>query len=134
MAQTTNKQVTGWVGWIYFAGFLLLLEGFFQIIAGLVALLNDEFYTVVKDTLVVFDVTTWGWIHLILGLAIVAVGTSIFSGHLWARVVAIILVTLNILAQFTFVSAYPIWSTFSIIVGVLVVYALTVHGGETELE
>lgn len=135
MARTNNEQqVTGWVGWIYFAGFLLLIEGFFQITAGLVALLNDQFYAVIKDNLVVFDVTTWGWIHLFLGLLILVVGTSLFSGHLWARVVAMVLVIMNIIGQFVFINAYPIWSIISIIIGVLILYALTVHGAETELE
>ncbi len=130
MARNTQQEVTGWVGWVYFAGFLVLLSGLFQIIAGFTALLNDSFFVVNEGTLAVFDIATWGWIHLILGVLLLVVATSLFNGRAWARVVATILVVLNIVAQFAFIGVYPFWSVTSIILGVLVVYALTVHGGE----
>lgn len=129
MAQN-NNNVTGWVGWVYFAAFMVLLAGIFQLISGFAALLNPDYFRVVNGTLVAFDLTTWGWIHLLLGIALLCVGTALFSGRTWARVVAIILAMLNLLAQFAFLSEYPIWSVIIIAVDVLVIYALTVHGRE----
>ncbi len=131
---TSKPEVTGWVGWVYFAGFLLLLSGSFQIIAGLVALLNDQFYAVAQNTLVVFDITTWGWIHLVLGILLLVVASSVFDGRKWARVVATILTLLYIIGQFTFINVYPIWSIISITLGIFIVYALTVHGNEADIE
>lgn len=130
MATTTSRQVTGWVGWIYFAAFMLVVIGFFQGIIGLTALLNSHFYVAMSGTLLVFDYTTWGWIHLLFGIVALVTGTALFNGSAWARVLATILVTINFLMQFAFVSTYPIWSIIVMVIDVLVLYALTVHGRE----
>jgi hypothetical protein len=125
-----DVQVTGWVGWIYFAGFMLVLSGILQIISGLVALLNDGFYKTAQGTVIVFDFATWGWVHLLLGILVTCIGTALFSGHAWARIAAIILASLNMIAYFTFITAYPIWSIIIIVIDVFIIYALTVHGRE----
>jgi len=134
MAVNSNNTPTGWVGWVYFAAFMLIAIGFFQTILGFTALLNDEFLVSVNGHLLLFDYTTWGWIHLIIGILSMVVGTSLFSGSRWARVVAVVLVLFNFLAQFAFVSVYPVWSIIIMVVDILVVYALTVHGGEAALD
>lgn len=134
MAVNNSNNVTGWVGWVYFAAFMLIALGFFQTILGFTALLNDEFLVSVNGTLLLLDYTTWGWIHLILGIVSMVVGTGLFNGSTWARVIAIILVMLNFFAQFAFVSVYPIWSIIIMVVDVLVLYALTVHGREAALD
>lgn len=130
MAANVSRQVTGWVGWVYFAAFMLVIIGFFQGILGLTALLNDHFYVAMNGTLLVFNYATWGWIHLIFGIVALVTGTALFNGSTWARVVAVILVGINFLMQFAFVSVYPVWSIILMVVDVLVLYALTVHGRE----
>lgn len=133
MANNNGKQVTGWVGWVYFAGFMMLITGILQMIAGLTALLDDKFYVATQRNLLAFDFTTWGWIHLVVGLVILLAGMAVISGHLWGRMVAVILAVLSAVINFVFIPAYPIWSIVVIIVDVLIIYALTIHGGETEL-
>jgi len=130
MANTVRQEVTGWVGWIYFAGFMMLLIGFFQSILGLTALLNNQFYLSLHGRLLVWNYTAWGWIHLIFGVIILLAGMSLFTGSTWTRVVAVILTTFNLMAQFAFVSVYPVWSIIMMVIDVLILYALTVHGGE----
>ena len=130
MVQSNKPVRSGWVGWVYFAAFMLVLTGFFQIIVGLTALLNDTYFVAVKSTLLVLDFTTWGWVHLGFGVITLLAGMSLFNGSTWARVVAILLAVLNLLTQFAFVSVYPVWSIIMMVVDVLVIYALTVHGGE----
>jgi hypothetical protein len=136
MATNNNKAngVTGWVGWVYFAAFMLIAIGFFQTILGFTALLNDQWLVSVGGKLLLLDYTTWGWIHLILGIVSMVVGTGLFNGSTWARVIAVILVLFNFMAQFAFVSVYPVWSIIIMVVDVLVLYALTVHGQEAALE
>jgi hypothetical protein len=134
MARNSNEDVTGWVGWVYFAGFMMIVLGIFQSIVGLTALLNDTFYVKLQAHLLVLDYTKWGWVHLLFGVLIIVVGSNLFSGKTWARVLATGLVTLNLIAQFAFVSVYPIWSIIMMIVDVLVIYALTVHGGEAKID
>ncbi len=128
MAQ--NNKVTGWVGWVYFAAFMVVLAGLFQLITGFAALLSPDFYKVVNGSLLVLDLTTWGWVHMLLGIALLCVGTALFSGKTWARVAAVVLVMFNLIAQFAFLSEYPLWSFIIIAVDVLIIYALTVHGHE----
>lgn len=127
-----NQEVTGWIGWGYFAACLLVMVGFFQMIMGLSALVNDEFYVALDGNLLLLDFTTWGWIHLTLGLFVLIAGLSLFTGSLWARVVAILLASINLVVQFSFVGVYPIWSIILMVIDTLVIYALTVHGDEME--
>lgn len=130
----TQPEKSGWTGWVYFAAFMMTVMGVFQILIGLTALLNDRFYAAANGHLVVFDFTHWGWVHLLFGIVVLMAGTSLFSGHTWARVVAMILATLNLLLQFAFVSAYPVWSIIVMVVDIIIIYALTVHGGELKRE
>lgn len=129
-----QKSPSGWVGWVYFAGAMMLLAGGMQIIAGLTALFNDEYYVVTENALVALDYTTWGWVHLLLGILVFCAGSAIFAGRAWGRTVGVFLAVLAGLSQLAFISAYPFWSIIAVIVNVFVVYALTVHGDETELE
>lgn len=133
MAKNNGNEVSGWVGWIYFAGFLMLVMGILQAIAGFTALLNDKYYLVHSQGLAVFNFTTWGWIHLILGIVVLMAGTAVLSGHVWGRVVAVLLAMLSLVANFVFIAAYPLWSIIAIVIDVLIIYALTVHGSEMNM-
>lgn len=131
MAGSGYGRVTGWVGWIWFAAIMLIMVGVFNIIDGLAALFKDDYYVITRSgQLLAFNFTTWGWIHLLLGIVLTVTGFFLFSGKLWARIVAICAATLNAIAQLAFLSAYPIWSVLIIALDVLVIWALTVHGEE----
>lgn len=135
MATNVNsKEVTGWVGWVYFAAFMLLLNGILQVVAGLAALLRDTYYVVGERALLAFDYTTWGWVHLVLGVVVICAGVALFQGSLWARIVAILLAMGNFVAQFAFIQSYPVWSITAMIIDLIVIYALTVHGGEAKAD
>src|SRR6478609_5470197 len=98
----TQSEVTGWVGWIYFAAMMMLIVGGLQAINGLVALFNKGFYIVGSSGLVVWNYTTWGWIHMILGILLIITGLSLMSGRTWARVLASIVVVLNAIDNLVF--------------------------------
>jgi len=84
-------EPTGWVGWIIFAGTMLVILGIFHAIQGLVALFNDSVYLVGPKGLVInVDYTAWGWIHLIGGIIVVLAGVALFAGKMWARILAVI--------------------------------------------
>jgi hypothetical protein len=130
-SELRRSDVTGWVGWIVFAAFFMIINGIFGALQGLTALLRDESYFVVnKDGLLTFDYTSWGWIHLILGIVLIVVGIFLLRGAAWARVLAVILVGLHMIAQFGFLSAFPVWGIITIAVDVVILYALLVHGRE----
>jgi len=125
-----NNTPSGWVGWAYFAAFMVMFLGIFEAMAGLAAIFKDNFYLVTQTHLLVFNFTTWGWINLILGIIIFLAGLELLRGAMWARIVALFLAVLSLVANAGFIDAYPIWSILMMIVDVLVIYALTVHGSE----
>ena len=119
-----------WAGWLLFAAFLLGLAGAFNVIEGIAALAKDEVFAVRKGQLLVFDYTTWGWIMLLLGVAMILVALGLNGARGWARITALILVGLHALAQIGFISAQPLWSLLVIGLDVVVIYALTVRWDE----
>ena len=116
------------VGWAGFAGVMLILIGIMDFIQGLVALVNDEFFVIDDDWVVKFDVTAWGWIHIILGIVLVASGIGIFSGNLAARIVGIVVASVAMVANFAWLPYYPVWSIILIAISGAVIWALTAHG------
>ncbi len=131
MASHTRSEATGWVGWIVFAGTLLLLDGIFQFVIGLVSAFNHTWYAIVGQShMLVWNYTTWGWIQMLIGVILAAVGLSLFSGSMVGRVFGVIIAGISAIANLAFIGVYPIWSLVVIAVDVLVMYALIVHGGE----
>ena len=119
-------QATGWVGGGYvFAGVIMIMVGVFQAIAGLAALFEDEFFVVTSDYIFKVNTTTWGWIHLILGLLVVFAGYALFAAKTWARVIGVTLATLSAIANFIFIPYYPFWAILIISLDVWVIWALT---------
>jgi hypothetical protein len=108
-----------------FAGVIMLLVGAFHVIAGLVAILDDQFYVVTRNYTYNLDVTGWGWIHLIAGALVVLGGIYVFSGATWARIFGITLAVLSAIANFFFVPYYPFWSLLIIALDVWVVWSLS---------
>ena len=128
-----RPQATGWVGYVVFAGVMLIMLGGFQVIEGLVAIFRDDYYLVTRSGLLLtMDFTAWGWTHLILGLIAVGTGIGVLLGQTWARVTGIIIAVLSALANIAFLPAYPIWGTIIIALDVLAIYALSVHGREVQ--
>ncbi len=129
MAQN-NNEVTGWTGWVFFAGFMMIIMGFLQTISGLTALLNSDWLLATPERLLFLNFTAWGWAHLLLGIVVLIAGFYVMHGSTWARIVAIILAALSLIANLAYVNTYPIWSIAIMIIDVLVIYALIVHGKE----
>jgi hypothetical protein len=125
-----NNTPTGWVGWAYFASFMMMGLGILEGIAGLAGIFKDNYYLVTQSHLIAFNYTTWGWIHLILGIIIFMAGLELLRGATWARILASFLAVLSLIANMSFLNAYPLWSIIMMIIDVMVIYALTVHGGE----
>ena len=132
MSDTSDTQVTGWVGWGVFAAIMLIIAGGFDVLYGFIALFmpDSAYLTTSGGALFVFDVQGWGWWHVISGALLVLVGAALFSGATWARVVAVILVIINAIGQLFLLPVQPWWSLIILTLDVLVIYALTVHGRE----
>jgi hypothetical protein len=128
-----DEEATGWVGWVVFAAVMMGILGVFHGIAGLTALFNDEYYLVSQNGLVVeADYTTWGWVHLGLGILIVLAALSLAAGHMFGRVAGVVIASVSAVANVAFLAAYPVWSVIMIALDVIVIYAIVVHGRELE--
>lgn len=132
MANKNSNEVTGWVGWIFFAGFMMILTGSFKAIWGVVALFNSDWLVAHNGELLYLDLTSWGWWQLILGLVMLFAGFAVMQGATWARVVGVIAATVSAITQLVIADQHPLWSIMIVVVDVLVIYALTVHGDELE--
>jgi hypothetical protein len=135
MAQYTDssyreaKPLSGWaIGALSFAASIMIVIGFFQVIAGLTAIFDDEFYVVAQNYVFDLDPSAWGWIHLILGVVVLFAGFGLFAGKAWAGVVALTLAMLTAVANFFVIPYYPFWSILVIALSVWVIWALTRPG------
>ncbi|HET9658166.1 MAG TPA: hypothetical protein VFP72_22630 [Kineosporiaceae bacterium] len=131
-AQSPRRtEPTGWVGWIVFGAVMMIIIGGLHVIQGLVALLKDTYYLVTNSGLVVaVNYTGWGWVHVIFGVIVCAAGIVLFTGRMWARIVAVCVAALSLLINFTFIAAYPFWSLTLMALDIIVMYAVIVHGRE----
>lgn len=125
-----NNEVTGWVGWVAFAGIMLYLLGFFHLIAGFAALFTDTVYLIGEQNIWVLDYTQWGWIHIIGGALAIWAASSLAKGNGFGRTVAVVVALISAVANMLFIPIYPIWSLLMVTVCVLVIWAVVVHGGE----
>ncbi|HEY6377736.1 MAG TPA: hypothetical protein VI316_01000 [Candidatus Dormibacteraeota bacterium] len=114
-------------GWTIFAGIVLLLAGIFNSIYGLSALLNDKAltYNPATGTLTVWDLRTWGWVTLVIGVLMIAVAAGLFAVQHWARWVAIAFAGLNAIGWMALINVYPWWAIAVITLDVLVIYNLS---------
>ncbi|MDH3681994.1 MAG: hypothetical protein OEV40_18815 [Acidimicrobiia bacterium] len=117
-------------GFATFGAIMLIINGGFHAIVGLVALVDDDFYVADREWAFDFSVTAWGWIHLIAGIILVASGFGIFSGNRLARIVGVIAVSLTALANFAWLPYQPLWSIIMILLSIPVIWSLSVHGDD----
>ena len=126
MSDYTPEPTSGWVaGGVMFAAVMMVLIGSFEVIAGLTAIFDDDFFVVGANYTFELDTTAWGWIHLVLGVLLVLAGAALFSGAAWAGIVALVLAVLAAISNFFFIPYYPFWAILEIALSCWVIWALT---------
>ena len=121
-----SKSMAGWIG---FAAIVLLIVGAIDFFQGLIAVFEDEYYVPTGSGFLVFDLTAWGWTMMIWGVLLVLAGLGLGAGQGWARWFAIVVVSLNFIAQLGFLgnTQNTLWSLTGIALSIIVLYALTVE-------
>jgi uncharacterized membrane protein len=109
---------------------MMIITGLFNTMEGVVALARNEVYAVTPRYIFAWDLTTWGWIQIILGIIVLAAGVGVITGQLWGRVVGITIATLTMLANFAFIPHYPLWSLLIIAVDAGIIWALATYRRE----
>jgi hypothetical protein len=105
----------------------MIILGTLDAFWGLAAILNNEIVVVGGRGAIIFDITAWGWIHLILGVVVALTGFGLLSGNAAARVAGIFFVAVNAVAQIVWFPAAPLWAFLMIIIDVVIIYQLTVN-------
>jgi hypothetical protein len=116
------------MGWAMFAAIMLMVGGAFAVINGIIGIADDEVLVKTKDWVFSIDTTTWGWIHLIVGIVVIMAGFGIFTGNVLARTVGVIVAVVSAIANFMWLPYYPVWSVVVIAINIAVIWALTAHG------
>lgn len=119
-------------GWIAFAGVMMFILGSLDALWGLAGILNDEVVVVGGQGSLILDITTWGWVHLILGSIVALSGVGLLMGNTAARVVGIVFVTINAIAQIVWFPAAPLWAFLMIILDTVILYQLTMNWSADE--
>jgi hypothetical protein len=119
-------------GWIAFAGVMMFILGSLDAIWGLAGILNDDVVVVGGEGALILDVTTWGWVHLILGSLIALTGIGLMTGNSAARVAGVFLVTVNAIAQVVWFPAAPLWAFLMIVLDTIIIYQLTMNWSTDE--
>jgi uncharacterized membrane protein HdeD (DUF308 family) len=115
------------LGFVFFAGILLLIVGCFNLIDGIAAVARSHVF--LGNAHYVFgDLRAWGWVALILGALQLVAGVGVMTGNQLARWVAVAVVGLNAIGQLFFVPSYPFWSLTIIAVDVVALYGLCAYG------
>jgi hypothetical protein len=130
--QTYGRETerTGWTGWISFAGVMLIIGGSLGLIFGIIAAVNDNWVVFANRGAVSLDLSTWGWVHIIVGAIVLLAGFGVFTGNILARIVGVIVAVVSLIANFLWLPVYPVWAIIIITIDVLVIWALTAHGRE----
>ncbi|ADH66575.1 MULTISPECIES: DUF7144 family membrane protein [Nocardiopsis] len=121
-------------GWQFFVATLLIVIGAVNVIQGLVALLTPEFYAVESTDVLLVGYTSWGVLLGLWGAVLIVAGLAVLSRSTWARGFALVLASVNAIAQLGFVMAMPLWSMVAIAVDLLVIYGLTAGWPDRERE
>ena len=105
----------------------MLVTGAFQVLQGIVALANDEFFVALPNYTYEFDLTAWGWLHLVIGVVLILVGIGLFTGNLLARAAGITIASLSAIANFLWLPYQPWWAILVIAIDVLVIWAIATY-------
>lgn len=125
MATTTQSRPLA-TGGTMFAATIMVLAGIFQLFQGIFLIAKDPIFVTTPNYTLKFSTTSWGWIHLIVGIIVALVGLAVFTGAMWARILAIGIVALQMFSSFFFLPYYPLWSLIVVALDIFIIWSLAV--------
>ncbi len=131
MARSTRgSEVTGWTGWISFASFIIALSGIIHVIYGIGGIFAEGWYVYSSGTVHIFDITTWGWWMVAIGVLMILTAILLLSGNLFGRIMGVLLALVSLAANAILINVTPVWSIIAIVVNLFIIYAIIAHGDE----
>jgi hypothetical protein len=110
-----------------FAAVLLVIAGTIQVLQGIAALANDEFFVATRSYTYDIDLTAWGWFHLVIGAIAVATGVALFTAQWWARILGITFASISLVANFLWIPYYPLWALLIIALDVAIIWGISTY-------
>jgi hypothetical protein len=122
------EELRRWpTGFTLFAGIMMITIGILHALWGLAEIVNDKFFVVGPNYTYDVDVSTWGWIQLVVGVIIGLAGFLLLSGATWARGFVVGLAVLSLVLNFMAIPYFPAWAIVIIALDLAAIWALTVH-------
>ena len=121
---STQTVSPGAHGLAVFAGVVMIIGGAFQALEGLSGIVHDKYLVVAPSTIYAFDVTVWGVIHLLVGLALLVIGIALLRGQTWGRVAGMFVAAISAILNFVWLPYAPLWAIIIIVVDILIIWAL----------
>jgi hypothetical protein len=116
-------------GWVTFAGVMLLIVGVLNVIYGIAAIGDSNFF-VNNTRYILSGLNTWGWVSLILGVIQILAAFSLWGGGLYGRIVGIGAASLSAIAALMSIPAYPLWSLAVFALDVVIIHQIATRGTE----
>jgi uncharacterized membrane protein (DUF2068 family) len=104
------------------------MAGILNVIYGIAAIDNANFF-VADQKYILSDLSTWGWVMLILGVLQIFAAFSLWNGGTFGRWFGIAAASLNAIAALLSIPAYPFWSLAIFTLDILIIYGLATYGG-----
>jgi hypothetical protein len=117
-------------GWLVFAAVMFFVAAGANALYGIAALADDDYFR--ADELLFGDLTMWGIIYLGIAVLQLILALSILGRRTFGMFVASTLVTIHALVALVSIGAYPLWTVIVLAIDALILYALTVHGGDEQ--
>jgi hypothetical protein len=125
--EISGSELAAGIG-VMFAAVMMIVNGIFQVFQGLAAVMSDAFFVTLPNYVVTVDVTTWGWVHLVMGVLIAIAGFYLFSGSRAAAIFALVLAVISAIGNFAFIPYYPFWTLLLIAVDIFIIWAISRSG------
>lgn len=107
-----------------FAGVALFISGVLSFLLGVAGIAQDRLFVVSGDYAYRFDITAWGWLHLVIGVALMVVGVGALAAKGWARGAGIGLAAISLVTQFMFIPYYPAWAISVMVLDLVIIWSL----------
>jgi hypothetical protein len=120
-------------GLVLFAGVLLLVSGFWNLIYGIAAIAQSHVF-VANAHYVFGNLRAWGWVTLIFAILLLVAGGGVMVGNQMARWFAVVVLGLNLIEQMFSIPSYPFWSLTIIALDVVALYGLCAYGSRENVE
>ncbi|MEU9300823.1 hypothetical protein [Streptomyces sp. NPDC048269] len=113
-------------GLVVFASVMLIVVGILDVLRGIMGIVEDEVFVSTPNYVFQFDVTSWGWLHLIFGAIAALVGFGLMKPRTWARIAGVAVAAVLIIINFLSIPYYPLWSLVAIALYAFIIWALCV--------